>query len=55
MVEYYFFEINKMSIGYSKVRKLERKLKKEIKVRRTLETEFPVSPFSASGVGQTHA
>ena len=27
MVEYYFFEINKMSIGYSKVRKLERKLK----------------------------
>lgn len=34
---------------------LERKLKKEIKVRRTLETEFPVSPFSASGVGQTHA
>ena len=27
MVEYYFFEINKMSIGYSKVRKLELKLK----------------------------
>lgn len=33
---------------------LERKLKKETKVRRTLETEFPVSPFSALGVGQIH-